>query len=305
MRVLFIILLFVSLSGQPLLAQEIAITFDDAPTSSSTIFEGMDRTTRIIEQLRSAGVPEVLFFVITKQIDSVGQARLHRYTGAGHRIANHTQSHQWIHRMGCKNYLDDISKAHELLRTMPGYVPLFRYPFLDEGRSRPVRDSIRNHLDSLGLKNGYVTIDNYDWYINTLVNRAKTENAAIDYDKLRDFYIEHIWNSIRFYDAIAQRAIGRSPKHVLLLHENDLSAMFIGDLIRYLREQGWKIISPTEAFTDPIAEVIPDVLFNGQGRVGAIAFSMGIPAKELVQESEDEEWLAREIKARSIIRENR
>ncbi|HYG01786.1 MAG TPA: polysaccharide deacetylase family protein [Chryseosolibacter sp.] len=287
------------------IAQEIAITFDDAPTPQSKIYDGNTRTSRIIEQLKTSNVDQVAFFVITKQIDDDGADRLRAYTDAGHLIANHTHTHQWIHRQGCKNYLDGITEAHNRLDKMAGYTPFFRYPFLDEGRTRPVRDSIRNHLGALGLKNGYVTIDNYDWYINTLVNRAKADSLNVDYDKLRDFYIEHIWNSIQFYDAIARKTIGRSPKHVLLLHENDLAAMFINDLIDFIRKQNWKIISPTEAYTDPIADIIPDVLFNGQGRIGAIAFSKGVPAKELVQESEDEEWLEREMKIRNIITAHR
>jgi hypothetical protein len=41
-------------------------------------------------------------------------------------------------------------------------------------------------------------------------------------------------------------------------------ALFLGDLIQHLEDKGWKIISSEEAYTDPIAKEIPDVLFNNQ-----------------------------------------
>ena len=47
---------------------------------------------------------------------------------------------------------------------------------------------------------------------------------------------------------------------------------------------------------DPIAIHVPDVLFNGQGRVAAIAREKGIPARDLVQISEDEEYLDKLVK---------
>jgi hypothetical protein len=78
---------------------------------------------------------------------------------------------------------------------------------------------------------------------------------------------------------------------VLLLHENDLAALFLEDLILLLKDKGWRIISPAEAYTDPIAQEIPDVLFNNQGRLGAIAFAKGFKPSALIQQSEDEKYL--------------
>jgi hypothetical protein len=183
---------------------------------------------------------------------------------------------------------------------MNGFAPWFRYPFLDEGRSKPVRDSIRSALKDLGLSNGYVTIDNYDWYLNSLLRKAKQEGKKVNHGNLRSVYLEHIWNSVQFYDSIARQTLGRSPRHVLLLHENDLTAYFLSDLIQLLREKGWKIISPTEAYEDPIATHIPEVLFNGQGRVGAIAREKGSAAKDLIQLSEDEAFLDELLRTRKV-----
>ena len=282
------------------MAQEIAITFDDAPTGDGPLYTGTERTTRILSQLKENGVSQVAFFVVTRNIDATGAKRLQRYSDAGHLLGNHTQSHQWIYQLGTKTYIQDIRIADSKLRTMKGFVPWFRYPFLDEGKSKPVRDSIRSALTDLKLTNGYVTIDNYDWYINNLLKQAVQKGNKINYEALGSLYIEHIWNSIQFYDKIARETLGRSPRHVLLLHENDMSARFVGDLIRYIKSKGWKIISPADAYQDKISRIIPDVLFNGQGRIAAIAREKGILAKDLVQESEDEVYLENLVKSRKV-----
>jgi hypothetical protein len=139
--------------------------------------------------------------------------------------------------------------------------------------------------------NAYTTVDNYDWYINHALAKAISSNIKIDYSKLKEFYLEHIWNSIQFYDNIGRQVLGRSPRHVLLLHENDLAALFLGDLIQLLKDKGWKIVSPEEAYKDAIAREIPDVLFNEQGRLGSIAFAKGVKPAALVQQSEDVKYL--------------
>jgi peptidoglycan-N-acetylglucosamine deacetylase len=154
----------------------------------------------------------------------------------------------------------------------------------------------------LNLSNGYVTVDNYDWYINGLLSKASRAGKQIDFNTLKEVYLDHIWTSIQFYDSVAKNTIGRSPKHVLLLHENDLSALYLTDLIDLLHQKGWTIISPREAYTDPIATSIPDVLFNGQGRIGALAKEKGIAAKELIQSSEDEEYLDALVASKNIFK---
>jgi peptidoglycan/xylan/chitin deacetylase (PgdA/CDA1 family) len=294
----FACLLFTILSYQ-LSAQEIAITFDDAPTPDGPLFSGTERARRILGHLKNNEI-QAAFFIVTGGINSANQERIAKYAGAGHLIANHTHSHRRIHEMGTQAYWNDVRTADSILRTFKGFVGWFRYPFLDEGRSIPVRDSLRMALSELRLTNGYVTVDNYDWYINNLLKQAKAKNSKVDEDALRKIYIEHITNSILFYDQVARQHLGRSPKHVLLLHENDLAAMFLGDLLKHLKAQGWKIISPRLAYEDPIAKKIPDVLFNGQGRVAAIAREQGVPPRELVQESEDEAYLETLLQERKV-----
>jgi hypothetical protein len=135
------------------------------------------------------------------------------------------------------------------------------------------------------------------------LKQAKLKNAKINEDALRKIYIEHIYNNILFYDNIAICHLGRSPKHVLLLHEKDLAAMFLGDLLQHLKANGWQIISPRLAYQDPISKKLPDVLFNGQGRVAAIAREQGVAPRDLVQGSEEEQYLETLLREQKVFDE--
>ncbi len=274
--------------------KRIALTFDDAPRAATPRFTGVERTQRLIEQLAQAGVDEAAFFVTTSKIKSPEEnRRLHAYAAAGHLLANHSHSHSWLRNSEVDDYVKDIDAAQAALSELPNVVPWYRFPYLDEGRDPGKRDQVRRALAERRLINGYVTVDNYDWYLDALLQQAIKEQQPIDDDELGRLYLEVILAAIEFYDEIAMATLDRSPAHVLLLHENDLAALYIADLVAALRQRGWRIISPREAYQDPIALHIPDTVFNGQGRVAAIAHERGQSPRELVHPWEDEDALER------------
>ncbi len=275
-------------------ARTIALTFDDATRGDGPVLTGEQRTAELIESMERAGVDGAMFFVTTRNVQrqgDAGVARLRAYTAAGHTLANHSHTHPWLHRTDVDDYVADVDTAIEFLAELEDVEPLYRYPFLDEGRAVDKRDRLREALAERDLANGYVTVDTYDWYIDSLLREAHKADVEVDMDKLRDLYVDVIVRSTEFYDALAQETLGRSPHHVLLLHENDVAALFVDDLVERLREHGFHIIPATVAFDDPIADREPDTLFLGQGRIAALAHEAGRPPAELVSPTEDETYL--------------
>src|SRR5688500_11812719 len=169
-------------------ALPISLTFDDAPTADGPLFSGDERTQRIVHTLKKHGVTEAAFFVLTGNIRETTQARLKTYSEAGHILANHSHKHLWMHQVGTKAYINDLRTADSILSNIPGYMKWYRYPYLDEGRTVAARDSVRIALRDLNLSNGYVTVDNYDWYLNSLLKKAKEGNRKINMKALRDVY---------------------------------------------------------------------------------------------------------------------
>ncbi|GAB4195954.1 MAG: hypothetical protein Tsb002_28900 [Wenzhouxiangellaceae bacterium] len=269
----------------------IALTFDDAPRPDQACLDGATRAALLRAQLRQHSDAPALFLVTTGHINSDNRQRLLDYTSDGHQLGNHSHQHRHPQDLGAADYLADIERAEQQLSDFPKRLPLYRFPFLNEGRDPAMRDALRAGLQRLGLRNAYVTVDNYDWYMDALLQRALADGRAIDIDRLGDIYSAEMMDSILFYDSIARRHLGRSPAHVLLLHENDLAALFLDRLIARLHAEGWSLIGAEEAYADAIASQIPETLFNGQGRVAALAHVQGVTPRQLVPENEEEDYL--------------
>jgi peptidoglycan-N-acetylglucosamine deacetylase len=285
-------------------AKRVALTFDDAPLADGPLFTGKERAERLIAALKAARVKRAAFFVITGRLASPeGEARIRAYAAAGHLIANHSDTHRWLRRIGAAAYLADTDAARRKLAGFANTRPWFRYPFLDEGPDAAARDAVRDGLKQRGLSNGYVTVDTWDWALVDLVRKAGAEGRKPDMNALRDLYLEMMLSAVDTYDGLAREALGRSPAHVLLAHENDLSALFVDDLVAALRKRGWTIISPEEAYRDPIARDVPDTLRNGNGRVAALAAVRGIGEDRLGNPFHDEALLKQLFERRVLGRQ--
>ena len=306
MRLIALLLaLLLGSTGPAAAHKRIAFTFDDVPRQAGAFLTPDQRTGTLISGLRRGGVRQAGFFVTTGHLQQPygvgGEARIRAYAAAGHVIGNHSVTHPWLSRTEPAAYIGEIDQAEAWLRAMPGHRPWFRYPFLDEGRrDLAKRDAIRAALRERGLRNAYVTIDNYDWHLDALASQARREGKAMNMRALRDLYVETLVQAADFSDRIAVEALGRSPAHVILLHETDLNAMYIANLAAALRADGWEIVTIDEAYRDPIAAVEPDTWFLNSGRVAALAHIAGKQPSELFHERTDEEVLTRLFRERVL-----
>jgi len=285
-RLLLVVLLF-AFAG-PAAAREvqpkrIALTFDDVPRGPGAFFTPDARTERLIAELKRTGVRQAAFFVtpgnLAQPWGEGGEARIAAYVAAGHVIANHSFGHRRLSAIPVADYLADLDRAEGWLKGRKGRRPWFRFPFLDEGRGdKAKREALRSGLKARGLRNGYVTAEASDWNIDALASQAAERGKKMDIDALRALYVESHVEAAEFYDALARKTLGRSPAHVLLLHETDLAALFIGDLVEALRARGWRIVTADKAYSDPIRRLAPDVP-SAQGTLTeALAWEKGLPA---------------------------
>lgn len=261
--------------------KRIALTFDDVPRGTGAFLSSDQRTEALIAALRRAGVRQAAFFVNPGKIeqgDDTGPRHIHAYVAAGHVIANHGYSHLHLNATPTAEYLADIDRAHAWLEGRRGYRNWFRFPFLDEGwRDKPKRDAVRAGLRRRGLRNGYVTVDGSDWNIEALAVAAMKAGKPIDLAALRTLYVETMVEAANFYDRLAVKAIGRSPAHVLLLHETDIAALFVEDLVAALRADGWEIVTADAAYADPIGKLMPDTPVANGTLIEAAAWEKGLP----------------------------
>jgi peptidoglycan/xylan/chitin deacetylase (PgdA/CDA1 family) len=283
LRALFLALAVLGFAADPAAAQKrIAFSFDDVPRRAGAFLTPDQRAQGLLSGLAEAKVKAV-FFITTGNLDKPegegGEERIMMYAGAGHLIANHSHGHRRLSQVPAADYLEDIDRAVAWLRNRPGSRPWFRFPFLDEGRAdKAKRDAVRAGLAERGLMNGYVTVDGADWNMEALTVAAREAGRPMDMNALRELYVETMVEAANFYDGLACKTLGRSPAHMLLLHETDLAALFLPALAEALRKDGWQIITPDEAYADPIAVAAPDTPSAQGTRTEALAWEKGLPA---------------------------
>jgi peptidoglycan/xylan/chitin deacetylase (PgdA/CDA1 family) len=285
-RLLTLCCLWLATIASPVAAQNrIALTFDDVPRGAGAFLSVEDRAARLIAALAAARVEQAAFFVNPGALAHVhgagGEARIAAYVAAGHVVANHGNDHLALRRTDPAAYLADIDRAEAWLRPRAGHRPWFRFPFLDEGQAdKAKRDAVREGLAVRGLSNGYVTAESSDWHIEALTIRATAAGKTIDRNALRDLYVESHVEAAEFADALMIRATGRQAAQVLLLHETDLAALFVGDLVGALRAKGWQIVTADVAYADPVAQEAARVdVPSAQGTLTeALAWARGLPA---------------------------
>lgn len=260
--------------------KRIALTFDDAPRGVGAFFTKQERATRLIAGLKKARVEQAAFFVNPGKVQSpADEALVANYVRAGHVIANHSFTHPHLNQLTAEAYLADIDRAETWLAPRPGYRPWFRYPFLDEGgKDKAKRDAVRAGLAARGLTNGYVTAEGSDWNLETLTVEAKKAGKTIDMAALRDLYVETHVEAADFADGLMIKTIGRSPPHVMLLHETDIAALYIADLVAGLRAAGWEIVTADVAYADPLITAAPDVPSANGTLTELLAWEKGLPA---------------------------
>ncbi len=260
--------------------KRIALTFDDVPRNPGAFFTPDERSRRLIAALKAARVPQAAFFITAGNLQEPfgqgGEKRISDYVAAGHVLANHSYSHPHLSEMSAADYLANLDRTEAWLKGRPGRRAWFRFPYLDEGMGdKAKRDAVRAGLMGRGLRNGYVTVDGADWHMEMLTQQAAQAGKTMEMDALRDLYVETHVEAANFNDALARRELGRSPAHVLLLHETDIAALYIDDLVEALRKDGWEIISADEAFRDPLMNEMPDAPSANGTLLGQIAQARG------------------------------
>ena len=260
------------------LGADFSITMDDPNTYETPLMTPEKRDNAILNQLKSAGTKATLF-VSGKRIDSEkGQLLLKKWSNDGHTLSNHSYSHLSYNnpKLTFAEYSSDISKGELHIKDFKNFKKIFRFPFLKSGETKLKRDAIRRFLKRNGYSYGYVTVDASDWYISDRLEKRLRNNPNADIDGYKKYYLDHMWERAQYYDGLAKKVIGRSPKHTILIHHNLLNALFLKNLIDHFSSKGWNLIDATDAFTDNLFKAEPQIVPSGESVLWAIAKEKGL-----------------------------
>lgn len=268
----------------------VAVTMDDFNFADAPMFPAAERNRRILAAL-AAHKAHAAAFVIGRNAESEPhRAMLADWAKAGHMIGNHTYSHPSYPSTPFDEFGADAAKADALLAKLPGFERVFRFPYLKEGDTPEQRDRMRAWLRERGYRNGHVTIDASDWYVDSRMRKRIEARPNADLAPYRDFYLAHIWERAQYYDGLARQTLGRTVRHTLLVHFNLLNALFLGDLLGMFEQKGWDVIDAREAFRDPVFKAEPKTVPAGESLIWALAKESGRAAVPLRYPAEDGEY---------------
>ena len=251
---------------QPLWGAEIAITLDDLPyvmPSRTSPEEGLATVEAINQALAHHGITAT-GFAVGQQVNRDSLPALQAFAQAGHTIGNHSWSHPDYGTLTADEFRTETRRTHETLAPWLGTDPLYRFPFLREGETEETKDVATAILAEFGYRNVPVTIDNDEWQFNRDYMDATAAGDDAAARQIGADYIAHMQDRTLHFQTLAQTALGRDVKHILLLHMNRINADYLDDLLAWYSAEGWDFITVEQAMTDPLYTA-PDIYAGARG----------------------------------------
>lgn len=242
------------LSGSNMDKPHISFSFDDGSTKDRLHYENSEWNSMIRQQLKDNNI-QAVWFVAGKGMDNKkGKQLLQKWDEDGHIIANHTYNHFNYNdsSMTCERFGKDIQKCDSLISGYQNFEKIFRFPYLKGGNTEIKRDCLNLFLKENEYKQGWVTIDASDWYVNMRLMQRLKQDADANISPYREYYVNHIFERAQYYNRLSTQINNRQIKHTVLLHFNLTSALFLHDLIEKFKNEGWVIEDYSVAFADPI-----------------------------------------------------
>ena len=256
---------------------QVAITMDDPSVDIGTLMTWHEANRRLLDLFAQRRL-KVALFVCGMRVDQPeGQRLLSDWDKEGHMLGNHSYSHLNFNEANVtyERFLSDFARNEPILQPYIHQTNMFRYPGLKEGDTAKKRDGFRAFLKSRGYRNGCVTIDTSDWYVDKRMRERLTKDSSAPKEPYRDFLISHLLDRANFYRQLAIDTLGHEIQHTILLHYRPIEALFLADVMSAFEKAGWEWINADQAFDDPVFLHEPQSLPAGESIVWAMAAETG------------------------------
>jgi peptidoglycan-N-acetylglucosamine deacetylase len=239
----------------------------------------MEINDQILQALQNHQIKAMVFPAVSLIGGIAGLGIIKAWSNAGHFIGNHSATHQGLSNkhVTLDFFITDVMKADVMFSTLDGWLPLLRFPYLQEGDTPAKRDGMRQWLRTHGYRPAPVSIETSDWHYNLRYLKLLKSNQTLKIIDLERDYLNHLVERADFYDCLAKRVLGRSPSHVMLLHINKINAVLLPKIIDTFKNKGWGFISPKTAFNDPLYSKEPKIIPAGGSIIAALAKPRGEP----------------------------
>jgi peptidoglycan-N-acetylglucosamine deacetylase len=233
----------------------VAITIDDLPRGgdgSGASFEAVwAMNEKLLRPFKEGRIPVTGFVNQGRQVGFGldGMRRLlDLWLDSGADLGNHSHSHLNINNVPLAEYTADIVKGEPVLRAAlearGKTLRYFRHPFLFTGPTPEIKAGIQRFLDDHGYRVAPVTLDDADYMYAALYTRA-------DYhERVRREYVPYMESIVEFFERRSVEVVGREFPQILLIHDNQLNADLMPDLLDMFRRRGYRFVTLDEALAD-------------------------------------------------------
>lgn len=259
-------------------AQSVAITIDDGPNTDNTPrMSAQERNQALLDALAKHRVQAALFVTSGYGANTQqGLPLLQAWSKAGHAIGNHTVTHPDLEKVPLADYQRQVMECDRLISTQPGYQKWLRFTYLREGNTPEKIDGMRKFLRDHDYRNAHVSLDTSDWRLNEKLEQVLKKDPNADVSAIRTAYLAHIKQRALAYRELSQQLQGRDISQVMLLHHNLINALWLDDALTQFEQMGWKIITPAEAFADPVYKLEPVRKAAGQSLLLSLGRTLGL-----------------------------
>ncbi len=193
-------------------------------------------------------------------------ALLQSWLDAGLTLGNHTYSHasfQTLDQYEAETIRGEVV-TQTLMKAAGQQEKYFRHPFLMTGPSPEAKAAFEIFLKEHGYEVAPVTVDNDDWTFNDVLGNALEEKDEQLAEQTKNAYLAYINTAFDYFQDVSRRLFHREIPQVLLIHDSELTAECLDELLTNLEKRGYRFISLDQALADP-AYATPDLFIGPQG----------------------------------------
>lgn len=246
----------------------IALTFDDIP-AHGPLPSGVSRIDvirSITAALTAANAPAFGFYNGGFGLDdATSDAAASLWRAAGFPLGNHSYSHRNLAEIGAAEFVADVVK-NEAPLAAKGQSQAdwhwFRYPFLSEGSTPAMRESVRSSLAQRGYRIAAVTMSFNDFNWNAPYAKCAAKGDKTSIETLERSFLTDARAAAVAARAAAKAKLGRDIPYVLLMHVGAFDAHMLPALLDLYSRMGFRFVSMPDAEKDPFYAAAVDPLRN-------------------------------------------
>lgn len=264
--------------------RSLCVTIDDLPARPGRpLAEARDTTHKLLTTLQAHGVPAIGFvnedkLLVRGEVDE-RIALLEAWLEAGMEIGNHNFGHLGLTHQPLASVQAAVLKGEVVTRWLlerRGKTPrYYRHPYTHTGPTAEVKAAFESFLKDNGYQVAPFTIEHDDFVFAAVYAEARQRGDKALATHVREAYLAHLDPAVDTFESMAEDLFGRGVAQILLIHANELNADSLDDMLRRLKERGYRFVTLDDALQDP-AYASPDGFIGPYGPSWLCRWSEGL-----------------------------